>query len=191
MAKKHAPREQLRAAGKIAKEMLIKRGLRAKDSVIDKIITDSKAPILPGIPSYLPHEWTLKATQQILRDIVILWKEECRNNDEKIENITLFWHFAREQLYQQEKIFAKQTDAMPKLIESMKEIPVLRDIFSPLRKKENIQAIHRFVIDSFACAIVIKQHHTTSEYLNWFLDWTQDLAALWVRPSHRKRIKRT
>lgn len=190
MAKKRAPIEQLRAAGKIAREMLVKRGLLAEDSVIDKLIMDSKAPTLPGIPAYLPHEWTLQATQQIMRDIVIMWKDECGEDKTRKEDITKFWLYVQSQLRSQESIFNKDFEAMPKLLDSMKEVPVLKDVFSPMHKKENIQAIHRFLVDSFAVAIVVKKHHTTSDYLNWFLDWTQDLSALWVRPDKRKKIKR-
>lgn len=190
MAKKRAPIEQLRAAGKVAKEMLVARGIEAEDSIIDQLITDSRAPTLPGIPAYLPHEWTLKATQQIMRDIVILWKAKCGNNHTKAEDITQFWLFVREELRKQEAAFNKEAKKMPKLIATMKDVPVLKDIFSPMRKKENIEAIHRFLVDSFAVAIVVKKHHATSDYLHWFIDWTQDLSALWVKPSSRKKLKR-
>jgi len=191
MAKKRrAPIEQLRAAGQMARELLIARGIQAKDSIIDKIIQDTKSPTLPGIPAYLPHEWTIKATQQIMRDVVIMWKEECGANNTKAENITLFWLYLQNQLSLQEANFDKEYKAMSRLMKSMKETPVLRDIFSPLRKKENLYAIHRFIVDSFAVAVVVKRYDTTSDYLNWFLDWTQDLGLLWVRPDKRKKFKR-
>lgn len=170
--------------------MLIKRGLRTEESVIDKILTDSRAPVLPGIPAYLPHEWTLQATRQIMRNIVIMWKDDCKGDERKMQDITKFWLFAREQLRQQEEAFNKDFTIMPKLLRSMKEVPVLKDVFSPMRKKENAEALHRFIVDSFAVAVVVKQHHATGEYLNWFLDWTQDLGLLWIRPDKRKKVKR-
>ena len=192
--KKRLPIEQLREAGRLAKQMLIDRGILAKESVIDKILKDSKAPTLPGIPSYLPHEWTLKASQRIMRDIVVVWKDKCKNDQKKLQNITEFWKFVIAQLREQEREFGKELTAMSGQVktmdESMKDVPVLKDIFSPMRKKENINAIQRFLIDSFAVAVVLKQHHNTSEYLNWFIDWTQDMYLLWVQPKKRKDVPR-
>lgn len=188
--KKRAPIEQLRAAGRIARDMLIKRGLRSEESLIDTILMDSRAPVLPGIPAYLPHQWTLKAAQQVLRDIVIMWKDECGEDIAKQEDITKFWLYVQAKLREQEHAFREEDKAMDKLTKDMKDVPVLKDVFSPKRKLENTQAIHRFLVDSFANAIVVKQHHATGAYLNWFLDWTQDLELLWVRPDKRKKVKR-
>jgi hypothetical protein len=53
-----------------------------------------------------------------------------------------------------------------------------------------MKAIQRFFIDSFAVAVALKNNYSTSDYANWFLDWTQDLYALWVKPEQRKNIKR-
>ena len=190
MEKKRPPIEQLREAGKIARQMLVKRGIITEESVIDKILAEDNAPTLPGIPSYLPHRWTIKATQQIMRDIVILWRDECGDDLSKQENIHRFWLFAQKELYAQAKKFGKESKSMRKAMESMKEVPVLKDVFSPMRKKENAEALHRFIVDSFAVAIVVKHHDTTSDYLNWFLDWTQDLETLWIQPKRRKKFKR-
>jgi hypothetical protein len=189
--KKRAPIEQLREAGRVARQMLIDKGIHSKESVIDKIVSDAKAPMLPGIPAYLPHEWTIKATQRIMRDILVIWKEECGDDKKKANDITEFWKFIIKELHKQEKIFVKQEREMSELIKVSKEIPVLKDIFAPTRNKDNIIAINRFFVDSFAVGIVLKKNHSTSEYLMWFLDWTQDLHEYWIRPDKRKKIKRT
>lgn len=183
MAKKRrAPIQQLLAAGKLAKEMLIQKGVIAKDSVLDKIITSKDAPKLPGVPVYLPQSWTIRASQRMLYDLLLIWKDECKGNNKRAENITEFFKFIVAELRKQEEKYEAEMAAMPKMMRTMKNVPVLKDIFSPMRKKDTAKAIHRFFIDSFAVAIVLKNNHTTSEYANWFLDWTQELYALWVKP---------
>lgn len=184
--KKRAPIEQLREAGKIARQMLIDKGIHSKESLIDKILADSKAPMLPGIPAYLPHEWTIKATQRIMRDLIIVWIEKCGKDKKKRENITEFWKFVVKELHKQEKVFQKEEAKMKASLRNSKYIPLLKDVFMPTRNKENTHAIQRFLIDSFAVGIVVEQNHSTSEFLNWFLDWTQNLYTYWVRPKKKK-----
>lgn len=186
--------EQLREAGKVARQMLVDKGIISDKSIIDQILKDSRAPVLPGIPAYLPHEWTLRAAERVLRDLVVMWKEETKNKPKKQNDITEFWKFVVKQLRNQEQLFNKEKNAMPKKIAEMEkkvgEVPVLKEVFSPMRKEENLKAIQHFLVDSFAVAVVVKQHHSVGEYLNWFLDWTQELHLLWVKPSKRKDVKR-
>lgn len=189
MAKKRPPIEQLREAGRMARQMLVDKGILAKDSILDKIMKEG-GPTLPGIPVYLPHQWTLKAAQRIMYDLLIIWKSECKNDSTKAENITEFFKFVINELRKQEQNFNKDIGEIPKFIKSMKNVPLLKDIFSPMRKKESMKAIQRFFIDSFAVAVALKNNYSTSDYANWFLDWTQDLYALWVKPEQRKNIKR-
>lgn len=183
MARKNrAPIEQLRQAGKVAQEMLVKKGILSEKSIIDEIMTREGAPKLPGIPAYLPHQWTIKASQRIMYDILIMWKEECDGDVVRTENITEFFKFVIAKLRDQEKEYNKEVAKVPRLFKSLKNIPVLKEVFSPLRKKENIQAIQRFFIDSFAVSIVIKSNHSTSDYANWFVDWTEDMYKIWSAP---------
>lgn len=199
--KKRAPIEQLIEAGKVAKQMLKDKGIEAKSSVLDDIMKTKGSPTLPGIPTYLPHQWTLKAAQRIMYDLLLMWKEECvahpefsvgthKFTEDRGENITEFFTFVIQELRAQEKDYDKEVQDMPKLIKSLKEVPYLKEIFSPVRKRDNIKAIQRFFVDSFAVAIIVKNNRSTSEYVNWFLDWTQDLYALWVAPDERDKIKR-
>ena len=190
MAKKRLPIEQLKAAGKAAKEMLVKRGIEAEHSIIDDIVGTENAPKLPGIPPYLPHRWTLSAAQRILYDLLIMWKAESKEEDR--DNITLFFQFVVAKLREQEVEYNKELVQMPKTFKEMEEgnIPVIKDIFMPMRKKENLKAIQRFLIDSFAVAIILKRHESVADYSNWFLDWTQDLFLLWIAPDKRAEEKR-
>lgn len=188
--KKRAPIEQLRAAGKVARQMLVDKGIIAKESIIDQIMKLDDAPTLPGIPAYLPHQWTIKAAQRMMFDLLIIWKDECKDDVKKAENVTEFFKFVIKELRMQEKKFTEEVGEMSKFIQSMKDVPVLKEIFSPLRKEQNIKAIHRFFVDSFAIAISLQNNHTTSDYANWFLDWSQDLYALWVKPDEREKLTR-
>lgn len=164
----------------MAHEMLVQKGILAEKSVIDEIMKKEDAPKLPGIPPYLPHQWTIKASQRIMYDILIMWKEETDKDKGRQQNITEFFKFVVAKLRDQEKQYNKEMENVPKLFKSLKDVPILRDVFSPLRKKENTHAIQRFFIDSFAVAIVIKTKLSTSEYAEWFIDWTNDMYALWT-----------
>jgi len=188
--KQRAPREQLLEAGKLAKQMLQEKGIQSKESVLDAIIKTEGAPLLPGIPYYLPHRWTLKKSQQIMYDLLLLWKDECNRDKKKNpEDITQFFKFLIKELRKQEKEYDREIARTPKLIKSLKTIPVLRDIFLPVNKKDTIHSIQRFFLDSLAVAIVVKNNHSTSEYANWFLDWTQELYLLWIRPDMRAKVR--
>lgn len=189
--KKRLPIEQLREAGKIAHQMLIDKGILAKESVIDKMINDKNAPPLPGIPPYIPHQWTIKAAQQMMYDLLIIWREETKDDKKKAENITEFFKFVVSEMRKQDTKFEKEMKKMPKLFKSMKKVPVMSKIFAPMRKFENNQAIHHFFVDSFAVAIVIKNNHTVGEYANWFLDWTEDLLKVWVIPPQEQQKQLT
>lgn len=185
--KRRPPIEQLRAAGKLAKELLVERHIIAKDSVIDEMINNKDAPTLPGIPAYLPHQWTLKAAQHMMYDFLLMWRDKCKDNDSKAEDITEFFKMVITEFRRQEHLYNKEIVAMPKLLKAMKTVPVLKDIFSPMRKKETVRSIQRFFIDSFAVSVVLKHNHSVSEYANWFLEWTEEMHKLWIKPEDRSK----
>jgi hypothetical protein len=185
--KLRAPHEQLIAAGNMAKRMLQEKGIEAKKSILDEITKTEGTPMLPGIPYYLPHRWTLKKAQQIMYDLVLLWKEDCKGRKGKkvserdVENITHFFKFLINELQEQEKQYDREIARMPKLLKSIKTVPVLKDIFFPVEKRDTVRAIQRFFLDSLAVAIVLKNNHSTSEYFIWFMEWTEELHTLWIK----------
>jgi hypothetical protein len=188
--KRRAPIEQLREAGKIARQLLVDRGIITKESTIDQLLQLENSPTLPGIPAYLPHQWTIQASIRIMRDLIVMWKEYSIKEKIEPEDLTAFFKFIIKELRLEEKKFTKEMKNVPKLIKSMKEVPVLKDVFSPMRKRDGMRAIHRFFIDSFAVAVALKKHSSVSEYANWYLDWAQDLDALWSKPMDRDKLKR-
>lgn len=188
--KKRPPIEQLKAAGNIAKQMLVDKGILGKKSIINEILNSKDAPTLPGIPAYLPHQWTIQAAQRIMYDLLVIWRNKCKDNAAQLNDITEFFKFVVKELHREESEINKEIVNMPSFLKALKDVPVLKDVFSPIRKKENLKAMHHFFIDSFAVALTLKDNHTTSDYANWFLEWTQDLYTLWVKPEERKDLKR-
>lgn len=191
MKKPRLPIEQLREAGRKARDLLVEKKIIAKDSFLDRLIHEKDAPMLPGIPAYLPHQWTLRASQQMLYDLLVIWKDQCKNKPHKVESITEFFKFVVIELRAQEKKFEKEEKKMGKEIKDMKEVPVLKDIFSPGRKREISKTIQRFFIDSFAVSLVLKQNTSTSEYANWFLDWTENMRRIWSTDDQKQLVERS
>ncbi len=190
MRKKRPPIKQLREAGRVAQEMLVQRGLQAKDSIIDNILNTRDAPALPGVPAYLPRPWTIESAQRMFRDLLVIWISKCREKDvnQNSEDITEFWKFLVKEMRDQVTGINQEIVEMPRLLKQMKKVPFVKDIFSPMQKKETLKVMQRFFIDSFAIAIVLKNHSSVSAYANWFLDWTQQLNQLWTAPEKRKEI---
>src|SRR5579872_2959408 len=106
--KQRPPIEQLREAGKIARQMLVDRGIISKVSIIDEIVKDKKAPRLPGIPPYLPQRWTIKTSQRIMRNLLIMWREKTLYDVRKRENITQFFKFVMAILKEEERRYKKE-----------------------------------------------------------------------------------
>jgi uncharacterized protein YifE (UPF0438 family) len=190
MIKKRLPIEQLREAKIIADEMLKKKGVIARDSIINAIEKDPNAPMLPGIPSYLPHEWTIAAGQLMLYRITKAWMSLNKNNNREIEKIDKFFIYILKRLKEEESKFKKDEKKMSKLIKKVKNVPILSEVFAPTRNKETAYALQKFFADSFAVAIVLKRNDTTSSYIDWFLnEWTVSMIGLWHRNNENEKLQ--
>lgn len=188
MAKKHAPLSQLRKAAEEAERLLIQRGIHTPESAINRILKDNKI-VLPGIPAYLPHRWTLQESRRYMRDIVKLWVEKNKGNTKKQENTSGFFAFLVKELNSIEEDMQKKVDKMPALLKSMKDDKILlHRVFSAWQQLETTQAITRFMIDSFAVSMVVKEHHTTTEFAEWFMSWTLRLDEYWGRNQQKDGI---
>lgn len=181
MEKKHAPRKQLLEAAKEAERLLIKRGIHTEESAIDRILAENKI-VLPGIPAYLPHRWTLQQSRRYMRDVLRLWAEKNKGSQRKQDNTSAFFAFLVKQLNEIEKGMQEKVDKMPTILKAMhnSKIPVYR-VFSAWQQLETTQAITRFMVDSFAVSMVVKEHHTTTEFAEWFMAWTVKLDEYWVK----------
>lgn len=176
--KKHAPRKQLIEAGKEAQRMLVERGIHTKESAIDRILKENKV-VLPGIPAYLPHRWTLQESRRYMRDILKLWVDKNKGNQKRQDNTNAFFAFLVNELTGLEEDAQKKVDATPEMLKSLKKNVLVSRVFSPMRLLETTQAITRFMVDSFAVSMVVKEHHTTTEFAEWFMQWCSDLDNYW------------
>lgn len=177
---KKPPRKQLIEAGKFAQELLLNKGVIGKN-LISEIVNDSKNPTLPGIPPYLPHRWTLKVSQRMMLDLLSEWLEKNKKDRNRVENFTKFIEFVIGRMNEEISKANEKIVIQPKLIKTLQKIPVLKDIFSPLREKRVVKEMQKFFYDSFAVAVTVKQHSGVSQYAEWFLDWTQRMEMLWQR----------
>lgn len=184
MEKKHAPLKQLKEAAKVAEAMLVERGIHTPESAVDRILKENKV-VLPGIPAYLPHMWTLREARRDMRDILKLWVDKNVKDQRRQENTQAFFAFLVNELTKLEEEAQKKVDAMPKLLQSIKGNLLLSKVFSPLRLMETTQAMTRFMVDSFAVSMVVKEHHNTTEFAEWFMKWTMDLEQYWI--NHDKK----
>ena len=187
--KKHAPINQLREAGREAQRMLVERGIHTPESAVDRILKENKV-ILPGIPAYLPHRWTLQESRRYMRDIIKLWIDKNKSDAKKQENTLKFFGFLVKQLEEVEKIAKERVDKTPEILRSMGDtkIPIHR-VFSSLQLLETTQAITRFMVDAFAVSMVVKEHATTTEFAEWFMSWTLKLEEYWARNEQKDGTK--
>lgn len=184
--KKHAPIEQLRKAGELAKQQLIAKGLMSTDNI--DIETAKKHPglILPGIPSYIPHKWTIQSAQRIMYDILKMWQFSGRA-DKEINNISLFITFCIKEMNHQEAVAKKKMDTTGVLIKYIKKMPVMGKIFEPVNQYETIKALKKFFVDSFAVAIIVKENTaTTEDYAEFFFEWTDGLYSTWEKQDSKE-----
>lgn len=185
MTKHRAPIEQLRHAGKMAQEMLIGKGIQAKTSLLAEIMASKNAPVLPGIPPYLPQKGTLKESQRMMRDFLIMWRDKHKT-DQRLEDFGAFSEFVIQHMIDMEHDYNREIVNTPKMMKMLKNTPVMRDIFNPMYKKQALRAMRHFFSASFVVAGILKQKHSTSEYADWFLTWTQELYKCWLSPEERK-----
>ena len=181
MKKKRAPIEQLLKAGEEARKKLIERGLMSFENVVERTAKEHPNLILPGMPSYIPHKWTIKSSQRIMYDIFKMWTFiNTDSNNNLLDNLTLFITFCITEMNKQEETAKAKMDAQGALLKYLKKVPVISKIFEPINQYETIRAIKKFFIDSFAVGIIVNgEVSTTSEYAEFFFDWTEKLWNIW------------
>lgn len=186
MEKKHAPIEELREAGKEANRLLREKGIHTRESTIDRILKENKT-VLPGIPAYLPHRWTLQESRRYMRDIIRLWVEKNKKNQKRQENTSAFFAFLVTEMTRIEEEAQKKVNETPTLLKSLTEKLWVWRVFTPLRILETTQAITRFMVDSFAVSMVVKEHHTTTEFAEWFMKWTLEMETFWMSKEEKDK----
>lgn len=167
--RKHAPIEQLRESAKEARAILASRKIILPDdqSAISRIFKENKVT-LPGVPAYIPYVWTIEGARRILCDISDMWFEDKEDADK--ENINKYFKFVWETIRQQKKLINKKI----KMTVKKKRYDT-----SFLSQRETADGIGRMIADSFAIAIGVKSIQSVSEYITWFIDWTDQLLLIW------------
>ncbi len=187
MNKKRAPINQLLEAGEEARKKLVERGILSSDNLVERTAKEHPKLILPGMPSYLPHKWTIKSSQRIMYDLFKMWQFETK--DEKtIENLALFIEFAITEMNKQEETAKKKMDTTGEMIKHIKKVPVLGKIFEPINQYETIRGIKKFFVDSFAVAVIVNGETTsTSGFAKFFFKWTEDLYKIWEKQDVKRK----
>lgn len=171
--KKRAPIEKLREVKEFADDYLISRGMQLphEQSALARIFSTDNGPILPGVPAYLPYPWTINTTRRVLYDLTREWQLSTSNDSTKAESdITHFFRFVIKGLED------KDSEIRDRMQFSIKTQQYDLKLF---HKKHAVEGIAKFLVDSFAVAVVEKSIADVPEYLEWFMRWTDSLLLQW------------
>jgi hypothetical protein len=180
--RKRAPIKQLRETALKAGDLLSKRGVIHSVNILEALAKDAIAPILPGIPSYLPHHWTIEASRRIMYDFLVDWAEKNKGSEDKQENSSEFFVFVVKRLTALERKYQKEVRKTELSIKKIKKAPLVFEIFSPVRRRQTTRGLHKFFVDSFTVFLINKEGGSTTDYAEWFLgEWTPALDKLWKK----------
>jgi hypothetical protein len=190
--KKRPPIEQLRKAGEEARQMLIKKGLISPENLVETTAKEFPNLILPGIPAYLPYKWTIKDAQRIMYDIFKMWQfynSKKNKKESHVENLALFITFCLKEMKHQEAVAKQKMDSTHATLHYLKKIPVIGKIFEPVNQYNTIKGISIFFVDSFAVGIIVNgKASTTSEFADFFFEWTNKLYAIWEKKDEKAKV---
>lgn len=190
--KKRAPIEQLRIAGEHARQQLIRRGVVSAENLEEQTKLRHPDLVLPGIPSYLPYKWTIKSSQRIMYDLFKIWQFKNKDNPKLVSNLAEFITYCITEMNHQEEIAKKKMEMQQGILSKIKNVPVLSKIFEPVNEYGTIKGVKKFFVDSFAVAIMINGHaSTTGEYAEFFFKWTDRLYNVWEEQQNAKTKKKT
>jgi hypothetical protein len=172
--KKHAPVNELKQAAKEARKILAQKKIILPDeqSAIRTVLETKGAPPLPGLQPYLPFVWTLNIAKSAMFLISKDWLRESRQNPLLTENVTEFFKYVVKRL----------DNEIKKADENIKTTVFLKQYnFKTLHQKEAAEGLKKFIVDSFAIAVIVKKNDSVSDYITWFDDWTTRLYLLWQK----------
>jgi hypothetical protein len=162
--KKRAPIKQLLEAGRVAKELLIKRGIQLPDeqSAIQRIRNMDGAPMLPGVPEHIPREKTIDEARKVLHRLTREWERLNKDNTVAMMNMSEFSKFVVAFIRDKEKEITFQ---IGETIRSKKY-----DI-KFLFKKDALKGLRQLFVESFAISFIAKSNTDVATYFEWFNDW--------------------
>ncbi len=178
MAKRRAPAKQLQEVKELGDRLLKERGLRTKESAIETIRETKGGPRLPGFQDripYLPQPTLINASKRVLYDLAREWELEAKKEKVKSEDITQFFKFILKGIREEGgKVRMLIADTVAKKEYNLEY----------LHRQDAVAAIHKFLVDSFAVGVSLKMSGSVSEFLTWFVDWTDSLLQQWG-PNYR------
>ncbi len=167
-------------AGEEARKKLIEHGVVTDENAVERLMKERPKLMLPGMPSYIPHQWTIKTSQRMMYDLLKMWQFE--HGKDRVENLALFIEYAISEMNNQEEVARMKMQTMEVSLNQMKDIPVLGKVFEPITQHETIKAMSKFFVDAFAVCVVVRgEAAKTSDFATWFLQWTDDLCTIWER----------
>jgi hypothetical protein len=170
--KRRAKLKDLKRVKEFGEEYLSSKKLilPKENSALAHIRESKDSPILPGIPEYLPYPWTINATRRIIFDLACVWLNNNKNDPKMQENVSEFFKFVIKEL-EMKKEGIKNT-MLFSVIKKEYDLKLFH-------KKGAIEGIAKFLVDSFAVSVIEKSNSSVSEYLEWFLRWTESLLNQW------------
>lgn len=188
--KKRAPIEQLKKAGEEATKKLIDKGILSKDNLVERLMKEQPDLILPGIPSYVPHHTTIMYSRRMMFDLLQMWKTAMMKD--KVNNLALFIEFAITELNYHEDIAKRKMVMMEFQINLSEEEKTLGEVFKPVNEYETVKAMKKFFVDAFAVCVVVRgKTANTSDFIHWFLSWSEQLDKLWDKNEQKRKTKKT
>lgn len=186
--KKHAKKKDLDYLKDFTQDRMVSRGLKAspETSVIDRIRATAGAPMLPGqLQEYLPTPTLINIGRRALLDIGREWQLEKKQDAYTLNKLDAFFVFTVGRLNTESYVFQKlmneQAETINRMVESGQstEGKTLAQWLRPQDVKDMVNAMSVFIVDSFAVAMASKAASETVEFLEWYLDWTQQLLNYW------------
>jgi hypothetical protein len=188
VSKKHAKKKDLDYLKAFTDDRLISRGLKAspETSVIDRIRATAGYPMLPGqLQEYLPTPILINLGRRALLDMGREWQLETKQEMFKQNKLDEFFKFVVGRLNIENYVFQKIMNERAKEINEMEvkgisaESKTLAQWLKPQDVKDMVNALSVFMVDSFAVAIASRSASETTEFLEWFLNWSQKLLSYW------------
>ncbi len=173
--RKRAPLKILKESYKESLEILRRKGLilPQEKSLINTNRETNDKVILPGLPEYLPHKQIINFAKLEIIVLIKEWLAECRKKKINPEIFNKFINFVNTKFLEN-----RRKDAA---LVAQEEKNKTYDI-KVSNKKDTRMAIMKFIVDSWAVAIIKKQNKEVSGYLFWFDDWCEQLLKFWKKP---------
>lgn len=184
--RKRAPMKQLHDVSKKIHDLLVQKGVSRNENVLEEIAGKAGGPLLPGLPQYLPHKFTIEVSRQAMYLIIKDWIQLHEGDEAAQEKVHDFFAFVIKRIKFENKKFKQQKTGL-EVLDKMNTVPAINTVFSSAQKMKAAMGLQKFFVDSFAIFIIVNNGGSTTDYTEWFLgEWTPELYRLWVKKEDRE-----